>query len=202
MENGSRTRSDCPNASNPFHVCSHYCSQSSPHGASTKPPSRIEGLRSAMGVVKGKKRGSGDGLKVLGEARDVDPRCVNASNPFHKCADYCSQNMPHSFKGSPRVLTIEKGKEVAKTGQGDQRKVDPRCVNASNPFHECADYCLHKTNSSEQRTHQGKSVVFMNGSKDGVKMSMRSDVHPNCVNANNPFHKCADYCSQRINQAV
>ena len=54
--------------------------------------------------MKGKKRdlsGSG-GLKVLGEARDVDPRCVNASNPFHKCADYCLQNMPDSFKGSPR----------------------------------------------------------------------------------------------------
>lgn len=62
-----------------------------------------------MGVVKGKKRGtsgSGDGLKVLGEARDVDPRCVNASNPFHKCADYCSQNMSDSFKGSPRCRLL------------------------------------------------------------------------------------------------
>lgn len=51
----------------------------------------IAGLFASMGVVKGKNH----------DTRDMDPHCVNASNQFHKCADYCSQNMPNSLKGSP-----------------------------------------------------------------------------------------------------
>ncbi|KAJ0967973.1 hypothetical protein J5N97_024890 [Dioscorea zingiberensis] len=172
MENGGRTHPECPNASNPFHICAHYCSQTSPNGATTK-PSPIEVLRSVVSRVKAKEGGA---LKVLGEAKGVDPRCVNASNPFHKCADYCFQKIPDSITASPRALTMEKGKEVlVHMGQGEKRKVDPRCVNASNPFHECADYCLHKTHSSDH----GKSVVFMNGSKEGVQKFLKHNSDDN-----------------------
>lgn len=101
---------------------------------------------------------------------------------------------------------------------GRRRSVDPLCVNASNPFHQCADYCV-------RRTHDGKSTL--NGSKFGKSPSTREvltsrtfahslfflwriggtketaaisgsrKVNPNCPNASNPFHQCADYCSAR-----
>lgn len=35
---------------------------------------------------------------------------------------------------------------------GGNRRVDPRCANASNPFHVCADYCLNK--SHENNSHE------------------------------------------------
>lgn len=36
-----------------------------------------------------------------GEQRVVNPLCVNASNPYHKCADYCSHRMTASVKTPP-----------------------------------------------------------------------------------------------------
>lgn len=47
---------------------------------------------------------SWEGVKV--EGRDVDPNCVNASNPFHKCADYCTIK---TADGRKQIRTSPKG---------------------------------------------------------------------------------------------
>jgi len=41
------------------------------------------------------------------------------------------------------VIRGNKKEEVVR-----ENKVDPRCPNASNPFHECAEYCLQKISGS------------------------------------------------------
>lgn len=47
---------------------------------------------------------SGAGVRV--EGRNVDPNCVNASNPFHQCADYCANK---TANGRQQIRTSPKG---------------------------------------------------------------------------------------------
>lgn len=43
----------------------------------------------------------------------------------------------------------------------ENKKVDPRCPNSSNPFHKCADYCFEKINASvhQERGKPGQRPV-------------------------------------------
>lgn len=45
----------------------------------------------------------------------------------------------------------------------ENRKVDPRCPNRSNPFHQCAEYCLQKISGSSGSE----------GSKSGLLLSVK-----------------------------
>ena len=42
----------------------------------------------------------------------------------------------------------------------NNRMVDPRCVNASNPYHVCAEYCFQKMKEMKQ-TEGGKAGVLL-----------------------------------------
>ncbi|KAM0945708.1 putative mRNA splicing factor SYF2 [Dioscorea sansibarensis] len=130
MEKERRIRSVCVNASNPYHTCADYCARSSPVPG-VKPSPRLRWINLVMKNNKKNKEIDSDGSD--GEPRDVDPLCVNASNPYHKCADYCSLRMTPSVKtsASKPVWSEEKRKEGVKPEE--KRKVDSGCVNAQNP---------------------------------------------------------------------
>ncbi|XP_020257740.1 uncharacterized protein LOC109834202 isoform X2 [Asparagus officinalis] len=190
MEGERRVVSGCPNAGNPFHECADYC-----NGQRSKNPSK---LRIDNGGGKTPVR-SGEGLK------NVDPDCVNASNPFHQCADYCTKKTSENGKSvllklSPRSSSgrSDGGKSVpnGKILGVDGRKVDPYCINASNPFHRCGDYCTNKTKDVERQIRTGKTAQNGELSKEVRKIGGGSKVDPTCANASNPFHQCTEHCSE------
>ncbi|KAK8947707.1 hypothetical protein KSP40_PGU015026 [Platanthera guangdongensis] len=171
---------DCPNASNPFHICAEYC----PRGS---PPLKTRINREALvpnGVGTKEK-----GEKLGGVKRTVDPLCVNASNPFHQCADYCSRRSSHDGQSPSKGVKIGGTKETVVAV--DNRKVNPSCPNASNPFHQCAEYCSQRTAIQKK---QGSSAP--GSSRGSANLVERKNVNRDCVNASNPFHKCTEYCSQ------
>ncbi|KAK8940675.1 hypothetical protein KSP39_PZI009774 [Platanthera zijinensis] len=87
----------CKYASNPYHVCSEYCFQEVPERSQP---------------VKGMKLNSPKERKINlknTEITGVNPHCRNASNPFHKCTEYCFQNVAERDKsdgGEMVILTI------------------------------------------------------------------------------------------------
>ncbi|KAH0456315.1 hypothetical protein IEQ34_014222 [Dendrobium chrysotoxum] len=72
---------ECKYASNPYHVCSEYCLQ--------KAPERVQAGK-AMNPKNLKER-----KKIVNttERTGVNPNCRFASNPYHKCSEYCFQNV-------------------------------------------------------------------------------------------------------------
>jgi hypothetical protein len=51
------------------------------------------------------------------------------------------------------VILVFHGLLMAAEGSmksGGSRKVDPKCPNAGNPFHECSEYCATKMQQVEQ----------------------------------------------------
>ncbi|KAJ0964442.1 hypothetical protein J5N97_029564 [Dioscorea zingiberensis] len=74
------------------------------------------------------------------------------------------------------------------------RKVHPDCINASNPYHHCLDYCFSKiaeAKAQEQHQYSGRNQV-----------PTERTVHPKCINASNPYHECVEYCFRRIAESV
>ncbi|XP_052160516.1 uncharacterized protein LOC127777934 [Oryza glaberrima] len=59
-------------------------------------------------------------------------------------------------------------------------KSRPDCINSSNPYHECSDYCLRQIVEAREDNHRW------------------SRVHPHCINASNPYHACSNFCFRRI----
>ncbi|KAM0935295.1 putative mRNA splicing factor SYF2 [Dioscorea sansibarensis] len=152
---------NCRYASNPYHSCGPYCYEDegeSSYGSYSS---------SSFPQLNGEKK------EDVKKTRDVDPMCKNASNPFHKCSDYC-------FRGSTGERR-ESVKDVGKGRDGDKvkRNVNPNCADASNPFHVCGSYCL--------------PVIPKKGQDKGnTKKSTESS---NCKYASNPFHNCSEFCS-------
>ncbi|KAI4350262.1 hypothetical protein L6164_004734 [Bauhinia variegata] len=70
------------------------------------------------------------------------PNCVYASNPYHECTDACStktkDTKPQKMKkGSDyRRTDGEHGKKM-----NGGRRTHPDCPKASNPYHDCDEYC-------------------------------------------------------------
>nr|XP_048336833.1 uncharacterized protein LOC107427294 isoform X3 [Ziziphus jujuba var. spinosa] len=113
-------------------------------------------------------------------------------------------------------------KQMAMNGRG---KVLSDCNYASNPYHECTDYCLRKIAEGKGRKDKKKSerasealiiTFFLNlGGQFGFLFlfedhgSARRDdelnkkcdekkVHPSCPKASNPYHECDDDCVKRF----
>jgi pre-mRNA-splicing factor SYF2 len=73
-------------------------------------------------------------------------------------------------------------------------KSRPECINSSNPFHECSDYCLRKIAEARQRLDDEVPDSWKRPPEERT-------VHPDCTNASNPYHDCSDYCFRRIANA-
>ncbi|KQK17507.1 uncharacterized protein LOC100831110 [Brachypodium distachyon] len=192
---GKKVDPRCPNAPNPFHVCTDHClakmveaGRSSEGG---KSPISLFSRRSNRSTSS-----SEDGSIKSGGSKKTDPKCPNAGNPFHECGEHCTAKMKEvekqkrTDKKSPRR---KGGKDIAVMPNW---KVDPRCPNAGNPFHICAQYCFDHLNEAAQKPSskpdtKGKAVM---------KAAQTGEINPDCVNASNPYHKCGEYCKRNGNR--
>ncbi|XP_062233897.1 uncharacterized protein LOC133931087 [Phragmites australis] len=91
------------------------------------------------------------------------------------------------FPSNPRPV----GKENSAAAEGESR---PECINSSNPFHECSDYCLRKIAEARQRLDDELPDSWKRPPEERT-------VHPDCINASNPYHECTEYCFKRIADA-
>ncbi|PKA63046.1 hypothetical protein AXF42_Ash007842 [Apostasia shenzhenica] len=73
-------------------------------------------------------------------------------------------------------------------------RVHPDCINASNPYHECVDYCFRKIAEAKARDGAEK----LDEDQDDGKVPVERTVHPECMNASNPYHDCSEFCFRRI----
>ncbi|XP_006656480.1 pre-mRNA-splicing factor syf2 [Oryza brachyantha] len=81
------------------------------------------------------------------------------------------------------------GKESALASASAPGKSRPECINSSNPYHECSDYCLRKIAEARERLEEEQ------------RPPADRTVHPDCINASNPYHVCSEYCFKRIADA-
>ncbi|XP_074565052.1 uncharacterized protein LOC141821565 [Curcuma longa] len=77
------------------------------------------------------------------------------------------------------------------------RNVDPSCRNASNPFHQCADYCWTRTPRAKEQREENRAISsFQQGAKheeETDKAIAGRNLAPNCRNASNPYHQSSEY---------
>ncbi|KAL5223744.1 hypothetical protein ABZP36_010383 [Zizania latifolia] len=190
---GKKVDPRCPNAPNPFHVCTDHCiakmaelSRSSEGGKSPISLFSRHSRRSSSSSEDGSVRSS--------NSKKVDPKCTNAANPFHECGEYCAAKMKEveqQKRTDKKSLRKKAGKEIAEMPNW---KVDPRCPNASNPFHICAQYCFDhlsetgQKNAGQPDSRKGKAVL---------KAEQNGEINPDCLNSSNPYHKCGQYCKRK-----
>ncbi|XP_020576150.1 uncharacterized protein LOC110021829, partial [Phalaenopsis equestris] len=72
-------------------------------------------------------------------------------------------------------------------------RVHPECINASNPYHECVDYCYRKIAEAK-----ALDAEKLDEDHDGLKDPEERAVHPDCINASNPYHECSEFCFRKI----
>ncbi|PAN22416.1 hypothetical protein PAHAL_4G018500 [Panicum hallii] len=219
---------DCPNAANPFHRCAEYCPVPAPRAAAKHPPpprGHEGSTHSDPGELHPRPRrrdkgGGSGGLPLYvflregsdGDGKKVDPRCPNAPNPFHVCTDHCLAKMAEagrSSEGGKSPLSIfsrhsrrsSSSSEEGSVKSAGSRKVDPKCPNAVNPFHECGEQCAAKMQQVEQHKGTKMQSPRKKGGKD-VALIPNWKVDPRCPNASNPFHMCAQYCFDHLNETA
>ncbi|XP_057966454.1 uncharacterized protein LOC131156632 isoform X2 [Malania oleifera] len=134
--------------------------------------------------------------------RRVHSDCINACNPYHVCAEYCFASAKAGNQMDKKGSDIHVGKEEREPHKRTtkERKVHPDCLNASNPYHVCAQYCFEriaKSNAQMDKKETG-NCVGVEDSRLPKKLANGRGVHPDCVNASNPYHVCAEYCFERI----
>ncbi|GJN39325.1 hypothetical protein PR202_gb28436 [Eleusine coracana subsp. coracana] len=86
------------------------------------------------------------------------------------------------------------GKETVATVAEANAKSLPECINSSNPFHECSDYCVRKIAEARQRLDDEVPDSWKRPPEERT-------LHPDCINASNPYHDCSEYCFKRIADA-
>ncbi|KAL0912974.1 hypothetical protein M5K25_016398 [Dendrobium thyrsiflorum] len=180
----------CPNARNPYHKCGWHCLDKIPGGDMLLDLERsgVYILFSLLMPSLGKQFGVG---KDVGE-KVLNPSCPNASNPYHKCAEYCFAKI--TGKPQDAVKEPEKNKGVVITG--DESAVNPNCKNASNPYHRCGKFCFENSPVSDLR----KGVLKPNEQK--LVRAAERGVNPECKYASNPYHVCSEYCFQKAPERV
>ncbi|KAG6478286.1 hypothetical protein ZIOFF_061721 [Zingiber officinale] len=82
---------------------------------------------------------------LVASHRNVDPSCRNASNPYHHCSDYCwTRTSREKEQREENRAVITERKEDKKAEKVEMEIINPKCANALNPYHKCADYCFNK----------------------------------------------------------
>ncbi|CAL5049627.1 unnamed protein product [Urochloa decumbens] len=196
---------DCPNAVNPFHRCAEYCPVPVPRGVAKHPPPGNEGsTHSDPGGLNPRPRrrdkgGGSGGLPLyvfLREGSDAEgKKMAEAGRSSESAKSPLSLFSRHSRRSSS-------SSEEGSVKSAGSRKVDPKCPNAANPFHECGEHCAGKMQQAEQRkgTKMQSPSPRRKGGKD-VAAIPNWKVDPRCPNASNPFHMCAQYCFDQLNEA-
>ncbi|KAF3434725.1 hypothetical protein FNV43_RR21810 [Rhamnella rubrinervis] len=83
------------------------------------------------------------------------------------------------------------------------RRVYSDCSYASNPYHECAEYCLRRIAEGNVRkdVRKDKKKSGHGSARKDVELNKKYEekrVHPACIKASNPYHECNDDCFKRI----
>ncbi|PKU85857.1 uncharacterized protein LOC110108351 isoform X1 [Dendrobium catenatum] len=123
-----RVNPECKYASNPYHVCSEYCLQKAPERVQAGQAMNPKNLKERKKIVN------------TTERTGVNPNCRFASNPYHKCSEYCFQNVAQRDI-SDGVIKSEGKKAV---NEAERRDRKPKCEKASNPYHKCTDNCFQE----------------------------------------------------------
>ncbi|KAL4318867.1 hypothetical protein GQ457_18G018440 [Hibiscus cannabinus] len=180
-----RVHPDCINASNPFHECVAYCFRKIAEAKARKDKSESDKPR-----------------EIKMEEQRVHPDCINASNQFHECVAYCFRKIAEAKAGKDKLKT-DKPREI----KMEEQRVHPNCINASNPFHECVEYCFRKIAEAKARKDKSETGFGCCSCDSELKDKPRDikmeeqRVHPDCINASNPFHECVEYCFRKIAEA-
>ncbi|RWW13244.1 hypothetical protein GW17_00023056 [Ensete ventricosum] len=123
-----------------------------------KPPFRIP-LNTPLSTLS---------LPGMERERRVNPDCVNASNPFHVCADIENLNFVVVAAQNGERREGDRGMVVA------ERNVDPPCRNASNPYHQCAEYCSPRSPQVKElngEKRSGRAIPF--GVNESLDVTVR-----------------------------
>ncbi|KAJ6365353.1 hypothetical protein OIU76_030179 [Salix suchowensis] len=190
-ENG-RVHPDCVNSSNPYHECGVACLEKLSQGKRMKEKKQSDyhnGVNEELQwpIPRGVKKESGGAN-----------RCSKASNPYHKCEEFCSNRTAEAnptgvkkdsggAKPCPKASnpyhkceefcsnrTAEANPKGVKKDSGGAKP----CPKASNPYHKCEEFCSNRTAETNPR---------------GVKK--HSERAQTCTRASNPYHKCDESCS-------
>ncbi|XP_020599195.1 uncharacterized protein LOC110038647 isoform X2 [Phalaenopsis equestris] len=121
-------------------------------------------------------------MEQMLERKERDFVCPYASNPYHDCAEFC-EKFPEKLQDEGKKPAQYKGmKKLQKDG------ATPTTIKALKSFNSCAGNFFSINPASYQATRSKKMWI----------MADRSDVHPYCENASNPYHNCAEYCFHNV----
>jgi hypothetical protein len=192
---------DCPNAANPFHRCAAYCPVPAPAptkaaaAAVRSKPSPPRPRAAAVAAQNGTAK-HGDGAARVAPASDAEDddddggereesRAVNSGYP-------ASPPRP-----GPRPT------HAAQNGTARRDEVEEECeitvVDESEEHGESVED--HGGQEQEQEVSGGgrtrasaRSPATDDGGEAGGETPRQQAVNPDCPNAANPFHRCAEYC--------
>jgi hypothetical protein len=183
---------DCPNAANPFHRCAEYCPVPAPRAAAAKPsPPRPRAAQNGTRHGDGAKRvvpaAADDSEEEAGAERAVNPDCPNASNRFHSCAEYCPVPAP--------LAAAAKSPPPPGPGHAAQNGT------AHRDDEECEITTADDSEGGGETIEESPEV---GGARRSARPPAKDEeaagdgqwqgVNPDCPNAANPFHRCAEYC--------
>ncbi|RWW57689.1 hypothetical protein BHE74_00035535 [Ensete ventricosum] len=114
------------------------------------------------------------------------------------------QRLPHWIRVFLFLLVLELAlvpdlKRIAeRRGEDDERgwKVEEKCIRIAST-HPIPTTSASSTVSNESR----KPNLGATKNKEGLKEPEERTVHPDCINASNPFHDCSEFCFKRIAEA-
>ncbi|KAK8945586.1 hypothetical protein KSP40_PGU013176 [Platanthera guangdongensis] len=128
--------------------------------------------------------------KVFSSLPRMNSECKNASNPYHKCAEFCNEIV---LERDQPGKTFTRSKQKERVDFPSEGAVNPDCQFASNPYHVCAEYCFENVPKREKRW-QGMELKGLKELKNLLSNKKITSGQPQCNFASNPYHKCTEYC--------
>ncbi|KAH0448346.1 hypothetical protein IEQ34_022146 [Dendrobium chrysotoxum] len=199
----------CPSTSNPHHVCEDFCFEKMSEKLQDvgKEPEVLEypvqnkemtkvhrkgATPTSLKAVKSSNSCAGNFFStnprertkkiwVITERSGVHPYCKNATNPYHKCAEYCFKNIPNGDQPGQvmKLNNLEREKILSSSGR---TSLQSQCMYASNPQDECTDFCFK--NGPDSNTREGEHPMddSTNSQKSGAHDPKQMDVSIPCHN--------------------
>ncbi|KAH0456393.1 hypothetical protein IEQ34_014300 [Dendrobium chrysotoxum] len=80
----------------------------------------------------------------------------------------------------------------------NDKGVHPHCPNISNPYHKCGRHCLDIIPSASGTDFL--NAIRPDGDRELEMISEKKGVNPKCPHASNRYHKCAEYCLDKVSE--